>query len=52
MTFKKVLSFFLTGATALSMTTAALAADDTPIRQMLRRRTGMRRRCAMSWNTI
>ena len=24
MTFKKVLSFFLTGATALSMTTAAL----------------------------
>ena len=31
MTFKKVLSFFLTGATALSMTTAALAADDTPI---------------------
>ena len=28
MTFKKVLSFFLTGATALSMTTAALAADD------------------------
>ena len=28
MTFKKVLSFFLTGATALSMTTAAL---DTPI---------------------
>ena len=31
MTFKKVLSFFLTGATALSMTTAAFAADDTPI---------------------
>lgn len=31
MNFKKVLSFFLTGATALSMTTAALAADDTPI---------------------
>lgn len=31
MTFKKVLSFFLTGATALSMTTAALAADDTVI---------------------
>ena len=31
MTFKKVLSFFLTGATALSMTTAALAADDTLI---------------------
>lgn len=31
MTFKKILSFFLTGATALSMTTAALAADDTPI---------------------
>ena len=52
MTFKKVLSFFLTGATALSMTTAALAADDTPImlRPMWRRRTGMRRRCAMSWN--
>lgn len=31
MTFKKILSFFLTGATALSMTTAAFAADDTPI---------------------
>lgn len=31
MTFTKVLSFFLTGATALSMTTAALAADDTSI---------------------
>lgn len=31
MIFKKVLSFFLTGATALSMTTAAFAADDTPI---------------------
>lgn len=31
MIFKKVLSFFLTGATALSMTTAALAADDTSI---------------------
>ena len=31
MTFKKVLSFFLTGATALSMTTAAFASDDTVI---------------------
>lgn len=31
MTFKKVLSFFLTGAAALSMTTTALAADDTPL---------------------
>ncbi|MEE0389419.1 MAG: hypothetical protein UDM04_05550, partial [Agathobaculum sp.] len=31
MTFKKVLSFFLTGATALSMTTAAFASDDTAI---------------------
>lgn len=31
MNFKKVLSFFLTGATALSMTTAAFASDDTVI---------------------
>lgn len=31
MTFKKILSFFLTGATALSMTTAAFASDDTVI---------------------
>ena len=31
MTFRKVLSFCLTGATALSMTTAAFASDDTVI---------------------
>ena len=31
MTFKRILSFFLTGATALSMTTAAFASDDTVI---------------------
>ena len=31
MTFKQILSFFLTGATALSMTTAAFASDDTVI---------------------
>ena len=31
MNFKKVLSFFLTGATALSMTTAAFASEDTVI---------------------
>ena len=31
MTFKKVLSFFLTGATARAMTTAAFASDDTVI---------------------